>query len=107
MQYGTVSEAEFQTMSLGVSEPSVFNKWPTKNQTDRVYKLTSLWLEQGQKRRIIERSTYSVLELIGDVGGLFDGLKLIANALIGPLAAYAMNKEFFTRVFKRDLHKEE
>ena len=40
--------------------------------------------------KIIERSTYSILEWLGDVGGLFDMLCLIGGFLIGPLATYSL-----------------
>ena len=39
---------------------------------------------------IIERKTYSLLEWLGDVGGLYDGLMLIFNILIGPITAYRL-----------------
>ena len=50
--------------------------------------------------KIIERSTYSILEWLGDVGGLFDMLNLIGGVLIGPLAAFSLKMELLTQVFR-------
>ena len=47
-----------------------------------------------------ERSTYSFLEWLGDVGGLFDGLGLIFRVLIGPFSAFAVKAELLTKIFK-------
>ena len=41
----------------------------------------------------IERQTYSLLDWIGDVGGLFDGLKVLGTFLIAPVATFAMQAE--------------
>ena len=40
---------------------------------------------------IINRQTYSLLDWLGDLGGLFDALYLIGYALIAPLANFALN----------------
>ena len=47
----------------------------------------------------IERSSYSALDWLGDVGGLYDGLKLIAEYLIGPVAYYFLNTEQYSQIF--------
>ena len=47
-----------------------------------------------------ERATYSALEWLGDIGGLFDGLKIIATILVAPLSALAANDLLLTQVFK-------
>ena len=67
-------------------------KWPTKEDPQRVYKFTSLWLEQSLTERVIERQTYSMLEFIGDVGGLFDGLSIIGGAICAPFSTRAIRK---------------
>ena len=40
-----------------------------------------------------------MLEWLGDVGGLFDGLKLIAQFIVGPLAAFTLNSELLSQIF--------
>ena len=46
-----------------------------------------------QQKIVIERQTYNLLEWIGDVGGLFDGLSLLANLFVAPVASLLMNSE--------------
>jgi len=38
----------------------------------------------------IERTTYSGLELIGDIGGLFDGLCILCHFVLMPVSAFAV-----------------
>jgi len=39
-----------------------------------------------------------LLDFIGDIGGLFDGLRLLASALIAPLAHFTLKSELFTQL---------
>ena len=41
----------------------------------------------------IERKTYSCLEWLGDIGGLYDALKLIGHSFVFPIALFGVNKE--------------
>ena len=51
-------------------------------------------------KNMIERKTYSVLEWLGDIGGLFEGLSLIASHLVAPAAAYVMRAELLSKLFE-------
>ena len=51
----------------------------------------SIWLEFDSNLYVTERQTYSLLELLGDVGGLFDMMNLLGRALILPIATFALN----------------
>ena len=44
--------------------------WPTKEHPKKTYKYTSIYLKYSQTLGVVERETYSLLELLGDVGGL-------------------------------------
>ena len=44
----------------------------------------------GLEQTLIERQTYSLLEFIGDIGGLFDGLQLLARLIVTPVAAFTL-----------------
>ena len=48
----------------------------------------------------IERKTYSLLELLGDIGGLLDGLKLIGFLLVSPIASFALKVKLMAGDFK-------
>ena len=68
--------------------------WPTKKKPDvkLPYKFASFWLELRQDVTFIERSTYSILEWLGDVGGLFDGLRVLSQLIVTPIAVVFMQK---------------
>ena len=70
--------------------------WPVKGTDIGHYKITSLSPMISQHFQVIERQTYSVLEWLGDVGGLFDMLGLIGGTIIGPLAAFSLKAELLT-----------
>ena len=65
-----------------------------------MYKISALWIEFGPDLHVIERQTYSLLDWIGDVGGLLDGLRIVGSFLIAPIAAFSMRVELFTTAFK-------
>lgn len=90
MQLGQTSEIEFERYSFARSEPSIADVWPTKENPTSLYKFGSIWLELGQRQTIIERKTYSLLEFLGDVGGLWDGLTLLFDIIIQPIASLKM-----------------
>ena len=55
-----------------------------------MYKIAGAWLELGQRVTTIERKTYSMLEWVGEVGGLFDGLVSISRSLITPISKFSL-----------------
>ena len=48
---------------------------------------------------MIERSTYTMLEWLGDIGGLFEALVFLGRMTIAPVAAIAMQAKLLTRAF--------
>ena len=40
------------------------------------------------------------MELLGDVGGLFDGLRYLVLGLVTPLAAFSMKAELLYKAFR-------
>lgn len=49
---------------------------------------------------VTERQTYSMLEWLGDIGGLFDALRYIGAMLIYPIAAYNLRSKLLGSVFR-------
>ena len=49
---------------------------------------------------MIERSTYSFLDWLGDVGGLFDGLYYVAQAIVWPITAFVLKADMLESVFR-------
>ena len=48
----------------------------------------------------IERKTYSLLDWVGDIGGLFDGLRLICLVIVWPVAAFTVRAEVLSSLFQ-------
>ena len=97
LQLGQTDEIEYETITHTPSDVSKSNTWPTKD--NRVtFKLNSVLLNLSQEQTNIERETYSLLEWIGDIGGLFDGLRLAASLFIAPVASYALKSELYIKL---------
>ena len=79
--------------------PSSFNKWPTEEDPDGRYKISSLVVHLEQNVSLIERKTYSCLEWLGDIGGLYDATKLIGRAIVYPVAFFSLQTELVTQAF--------
>ena len=47
-----------------------------------------------------QRSVYNILDWLGDIGGLFAGLRLIGIALMAPLSGYNLNTFLFSSIFQ-------
>ena len=100
MQYGIADENEFTTVNFDTPAPSSMSKWPSDRESESKYKVVSSYVTLSMDQNVIERQTYSVLEWLGDVGGLYDMLGLIGGALIGPLAAFSLKAELLTQAFR-------
>ena len=57
-------------------------------------------LQFSQDKTSIERSTYSILEWLGDIGGLFDALKALGAFFAGPFTTMALKKELAASFIK-------
>ena len=75
------------------------SRWTTKLEPDNKYKVVSLYIALTLDQIVIERQTYNILEWLGDVGGLFDMLRLLGKFFISPLAAFALKVELLTQAF--------
>ena len=90
LQVGQNAVKQFYSMRFGDKVFSNWNKWPNAENPKHKYKIASMILHFSQNMVAIERSTYSGLEWLGDIGGLFEGLSAVGWALVGPLAAYTL-----------------
>jgi len=48
-----------------------------------------------------ERETYNILDWLGDIGGLFDALRIIFGLLVAPVASYALRVSLVSTIFTR------
>ena len=109
-KYTLVDEIEY--FQLGQSEDDTFVKpffessqnsavatWPTKENPYSIYKINGLWIELSPVLTTIERSTYSLLEWFGDVGGLLEALKIIGGSIAAPFAMFALKAKLLFLIF--------
>ena len=80
---------------------SNWNKWPTDEAPENKYKLASMIFYLSQDIVSIKRSTYSGLEWLGDIGGLYEGLNFLGLALVGPLASKNLLQKLFAGFHKK------
>ena len=73
--------------------------WPTKGDP-KIYKYNGFWFELRQYSTVIERETYSLLDWLGDVGGLAEALYLISLYFISPITAIIFNSNLLSLFFK-------
>lgn len=82
------------------SEASSWNQFPTPDEPNAKYKFVGLEFKQGKSIREINRETYSLLDWLGDWGGLMDALFMIAEVIVAPFSAIAL-KARLVAVFAR------
>ena len=63
----------------------------------------SVWFEISPDIVHHHRTVYSVLDWLGDVGGLFDALTLIARVLLSTLTTLIFKLGLFNRLFEVDV----
>ena len=82
---GSEVETPFYDWSDLLFEASSWNKFPTPDNPESKYKFVSLAFKHGKSLVAIDRQTYSLLDWLGDWGGLMDALFMIAEVIIAPL----------------------
>ena len=101
LQLGQESIVEFEKIEFIDSYfKSGWAQWPTKEIPDGKYKYTSIVVLFNQNLVRINRTAYSSLDWLGDVGGLFDALYLIGKFLMGPLATFTLQAELLSQGFR-------
>ena len=90
MQMGFSEDFTFIEYSHTLPIPSSWNKYPTKENPSRKYKFTSWELNLSGDKKVINRETYSLLDLLGDVGGLIEALRFFCIFIIGPVSSFSL-----------------
>lgn len=81
-------------MSLRVDKPvvvSTMNNFPTPENPLAKYKFLSFSIERNFDITVSSRQTYSLLDFMGDLGGLYEALKTIFKIMMLPLTNFAYN----------------
>ena len=89
----------FYDYAVGRTEISLYADWPTEEDPFRVYKFTGAWVELGTKLKVVARSTYSMLDWLGDIGGLLGMLQLLGGIVLGPFARLSMKIHLIRTIF--------
>lgn len=87
-------------MELDKPQSSTMSVWPTKEKPDEYYKITSAYVTLTRDLNVIERQTYSFLEWLGDIGGLYDALRLIGLIIVAPYSAFRLRSELLSYIFR-------
>lgn len=84
MQLGYSQDTDFFSYSSDLPRISSWNKYPSPEDPYSRYKFTSLEVNFSPHSAVVQRDTYSILDWLGDLGGLFDALLIIIGLLVGP-----------------------
>lgn len=65
------------------------------------YKFTSLEVNLSLHKKVINRQTYSLLDWLGDFGGLIDGLYYLCKFLMSPVTAFSLQATLLSTLFRQ------
>ena len=69
---------------------STWNSFPTKDEPNKHYKFASVAIYFNGELVQISRSTYSILDWLGDCGGLYGILLIIGEVIAQPFSTFAL-----------------
>ena len=73
-------------------QDSAWDHFPTTEKPFNQYKYLSFDLQLNKSLHQISRQTYSLLEWLGDCGGLMDALIFLSKLIISPFSVFALWK---------------
>jgi hypothetical protein len=82
------------SLKMGSTFPSAYAKYPEE------YKFIGLTISVDEKRSLISRTTYSLLEFLGDIGGLFEFLNHFWTAVVKLLTSMKFISMFANKMFE-------
>ena len=99
VQFGNTDETYFNSpIQKKITDflifDSIYDDFPTK------YKFFSMNVNISPDVPKIRRKTDSLLDWLGDWGGLLDGLNFIVDTLVSPLSAYMMKSKLVQLLVK-------
>lgn len=100
LQYGQEEHYEFYNYELPIPKPSSWSNYPSEENPLAFYKFGSVEINLSQDLIIWQRETYSILDLVGDVGGLFDGLRYLFAVVVAPFSSFALQSKLLASFFK-------
>ena len=70
---------------------SAWNDYPTVENPKGLYQYGRVIVSRSTDLIIHNRETYGLLEWVGDIGGVLEGLSLIVTPITAPFAAIALS----------------
>ena len=83
LQLGQQEEYEFYQFTMDQPTPSSWTHFPTR------YKFLSFEMNMHRDRIKLNRQTYSLLDWLGDLGGLTDALYIIFSILVTTFSKFS------------------
>ena len=83
-----------RSLKMGSTYPSAYANYPEE------YKFIGLTISVDEKRSLISRTTYSLLEFLGDIGGLFEFLNHFMTAVVKLLTSMKFISMFANKMFE-------
>ena len=99
LQFGQEENYEFYAYELPPPKPSSWNVYPTRENPQGIFKYGSIEVNMSQDLITWNRQTYGLLDFIGDLGGLLDGLKFVCTIIIAPFSTFSLSSLLLTTIF--------
>ena len=96
LQYGQEEENEIYTFEWPAPLPSAWIHFPTEENPSTKYKFISVEFNYSPHITTWARSTYSFLDWLGDLGGLFDALLYGCKFLLIPFSDFTLRTKILT-----------
>ena len=90
VKLGESDDIYFTNNREGVSNFSAWNKFPTEKNPENLYQYSRIIVTVGTDLKLYNRVTYGLLDWLGDVGGLLDGLSMVGEFFCAPFATIAL-----------------
>ena len=101
LQMGFSEDYTFHEYTHYLPQPSAWNKFPTKEDPFKKYKFTSLEVNLSLDKLVVNRETYSLLDWLGDLGGLFDAIRFMCRFIIYPVSSFNLSATLMSKLFRQ------
>lgn len=88
-------------------QASMWIKYPTKDNLNRDYKFGGIEINKSVDLTLWSRSTYSMLDFVSDLGGLFDALRYMFTLMVAPFASLNLSQFLMSSIFRYKSYTDE
>ena len=106
LQFGFADVTEFIDYKISVPFGSSWINFPTAEKPSDKFKYISVEFNMSADHNVINRQTYSILDWMGDMGGLVDAFFILGQLLISPVSSFALHSKLLSSMFRyRDSYR--